>query len=162
MQDHRTGAALPLFTVKVEKGRGVDARQIPAKQPGAFDLLGLRPGAVRVRVSAPGYAARAFSARLARPTRIGDPRGTRHTITLRQAGAIYGRITALTGRGVKGASVSAGGVTARTSAAGKFRLVGVPEGTHTVQVSVGGRTQRSDPVVVRADQASGPVRILMR
>ena len=58
--------------------------------------------------------------------------------------------------------MSAGGVKGRTTAGGKFRLLGVPEGTHAVTVKSGDRTLRSDPVVVRADQVSGPVRLQLR
>ena len=162
VQDHRTGAPVERFTVRVEKGRGADVRQVPATRPGQFDILGIAPGSVRVRVSARGYAANKLSVKLPGATRIGDPGGTRHTVALHRAGAITGRLTGITGRGVKGATVSAGGVSTRSTAGGKFRLSGVPEGARVVQVKSGRQTLRSDPVVVRPDQVTGPVRLQLR
>jgi len=162
VQDARTGAPVRHFTVRVEKGRSPDVRQVPAKRPGEFNVLGLAPGPARVRVSARGYASRALSVKLAAPTRIGDSRSKRHALSLHRAGTITGRLNGATGRGVGGALVSAGGVKTRTSNRGKFRLSGVPEGSQVVQATSGKRAVRSDPVVVRPDQVTGPVRLLLR
>ena len=162
VQDHRTGVPVERFTVRVEKGRTADVRQVPSARRGEFDILGLSPAAVRVRIAARGYAARSLAVKLSSPSRIGDPGGTRHTVALHRAGVITGRLTSATGRDIKGAKVSAGGVTSTTTAGGKFRLSGVPEGSQVVKVSYQRQSLQSDPVVVRPDQVTGPVRLQLR
>ncbi len=87
-------------------------------------------------------------------------------LVVRQAGSISGRVVDQSGRGVAGVNVSlnapqqpggfavrlGGGVgqSATTDAAGEYRIEGVPEGRHALEVSAHGYRQVSGPSVVQA------------
>lgn len=71
-------------------------------------------------------------------------------------GTISGVITDNSGRFVNGAEVrlDSSNIVARTDTEGRFRLVRVPAGTHTITVSYIGLPEVSQPIEVRAGMAS--------
>lgn len=158
VQEFRTGAPIRRFTLQWKDPAG--ARQQKVRDPrGGFVLQGVPPGMLRLQVTAPGHATGIKVLKVREPSRPGEVCASGEVLSLRQAGAISGRVMESSGRPLKRARVSAAGVRGRTNSSGRFKLRGIPEGNHVVEVKAGGRTLRSDPVVVRAGETSGPLRI---
>jgi hypothetical protein len=131
---------------------------------GGFRLAGIPAGPATLTFEVPGYAQHVVRLTLEEPRQAGGLGRDDLRVVLKPAGTIEGQLTELvTGAGVHGASVSAGGVSATTSGTGEFRLARVPEGLHTILVRArDGRTGRSDPLTVRAGETTSGVRILLR
>ena len=160
VQDHRTGVPVRRYTLKL--GTTGPGPTVHLKQRGHFVVTGLAPGKQQLHLQAPGYAGHSVTVAVARPSTAGARGAPPLIINLQRAGTISGRVTAPTGRGVKGAVVRAGKVHTRTTAGGRFKLVAVPGGSHVVEVQSKGRKQRFPPVLVRPDQDSGPLRLQLR
>ena len=159
VNDSHSGAPVPRLAARVTRGMVRGRTSVALTQPGAFSITGLAPGPVTLELTAPGYARRRLQLKLERPVRAGVRGASDQTVTLQRAGSITGRVLGANGRPLPGARVQAAGVTARADRRGMFRLGGVAEGARAVTVTHGKQTHRSDPVVVRADLVSGPVRI---
>jgi hypothetical protein len=130
---------------------------------GRFVVQGVLPGLVRLRVEAPGYASETVSLQVTEPDRARGGGGTLPVVALQRAGIIEGQVSEMTGQAVIGATASVGRLTTVTGPTGGFKIDRVPEGNHVVEVRHrDGRVVRSDPVVVRAEQVSGPIRLLLR
>jgi len=158
VQEFRTGAPIRRFTLQWKDPAG--ARQQKVWDPrGGFVLRGVPPGLLRLQVTAPGHATGIKVLKVREPSRPGEVCASGEVLSLRQAGAISGLVTESSGRPLKRARVSAAGVRGRTNSSGRFKLRGIPEGTHVLEVKAGGRTLRSDPVVVRAGETSGPLQL---
>lgn len=119
---------------------------------GRYSLSGL-PEQFSLTASAPDYAA--ISQELSRTTSL--------ELALRPnvlSGAITDRYT---GKGVPGATVSVGGVSAVTDAEGRYRLAGLPEGATAAEISAPGYAPLSEELgrvttldtVLRPDTLSG-------
>jgi hypothetical protein len=159
VEDRRTGApvtAYQLTFTAAGKRRRVDIRDAR----GTFELRGVTPGPTELVVSAAGYASASHRVTVRRASRPHEVTLSNLVIALDRAGRVEGTVASATTRlPVAGATVKVGGLTTRTAADGSFRLDRVPEGNHRITIRHGGQTVRSDSVVVRADQTSGPVRI---
>lgn len=159
--DRTSGAPVGRFVVKLTSAGA--RRAVPFNSPrGEFEVPGVAPGRVELRVEAEGYAsaARTVEVRPANRPRELTLEGVR--FVLARAGRIEGRVSDLLGRPVAGALVQAGGIGARTGADGGFALTGVAEGTHRVVVTHQGQRLESDPVSVRGGETAGPLRLELR
>jgi protocatechuate 3,4-dioxygenase beta subunit len=159
VEDRRTGSPVTVFQLAFSAAG--KQRRLSRRDPGgAFEIRGLSAGPAKIVASAPGYASAVHVAKVRRASRPHEVTVSDLVIALDRAGRIEGSVTsAATRQPLAGAEVKVGRLTTRTGADGRFRLDGVPEGSHRVEVRLGGHTARSDPVVVRADQTSGPLRV---
>jgi hypothetical protein len=167
VQDHRTGAPISSFSIRVCRNKackGGGEKPLLVRDPsGEFTLHGLAPGKTVLGVRAPRFADHRETVIVKKPSRPKEIVLDRIEINLLGAGTIYGRVTGALGRGLAGAIVHAAGVQARSNKNGHFTLERVPEGSHPVLVTVANnRSQWFDPVVVRAGDRSGPLRLEMR
>lgn len=163
ISDERTG--LPITAGSILWEAAGQRQRIGFRDPrGSFRLLGIPAGPATLTFQAPGYAELVVRLSLVEPRQAGGLGRDDLRVTLKPAGGIEGQLTELvTGAGVAGASVSAGGVSATTSATGEFKLARVPEGLHAILVRArDGRAGRSDPVTVRAGETTSGVRIHLR
>jgi hypothetical protein len=150
VQDSRTGAPLERCAVRVHGGEGT-----LSGRGGRFALHHLSSGSLVLEVTADGYARRSVTVTVPEPARPDEPAGSPIAITLERAGTIEGQLFDERGQTVAGAVVRAGGAAATSAADGHFRVSGVPEGSHVVEAALpGGRTLRSDSVVVRAGEVT--------
>jgi hypothetical protein len=149
--------------VLVLEGGGIRKRVAVKRGDGRFLVSGAPAGPVTLEVDAGGYARK--TVRIVVPETTPAQGLALHDIvvSLEPAGSVEGQVTEVSGTPVVGARVRAAGVEGATNEAGEFKLDRVPEGRHEVTVTVrGGQVVRSDPVTVRAREAVGPVRIIVR
>lgn len=131
VRDGRTGAC-PLG-VRVTLESGDTSRSASVDKRGRFRALGCPPGPASLRATAPGYlpvtlAVEVPAAEGAREITLRDLR-----LELTLAGSISGELRDDRGAPLRGVEVEAGGVTARTDAAGRFRLAPVAAGRVAVR-----------------------------
>lgn len=133
VRDDRTGALVPSVRVTVECSG--QSRPAPVDKRGRFRLLGCAAGAATVLASAEGYLPRAVNVDLppgerAREVTLRDLR-----VELTLGGALQGELRDGRGDPARDVEVEAGGLRARTDAAGRFRLGPLAPGT--VEVKAG-------------------------
>lgn len=154
IQEQRTG--VPVERFKIVAG---EVEVAVNDTWGRFRLEGLRSGRQTIRVHAKGYALRIQNVEIARPRHMGEVVLDNLVISLARSGAIHGRVTA-GGSPLARIQVRAAGARTKTDNDGMFKLEGVPEGSHVVDVMTsGGEVLRSDPIVVRPDETTGPIRL---
>ena len=159
--DRNSGAPVGRFVLKLSSAG--QRRAVPINsQRGEFEVRGVDPGTVELRVEAEGYASAARTVVVKPATRPLELTLEGVRFVLARAGRIEGRVSDLLGRPVAGALVQAGGIGARTTADGGFTLDGVAEGTHRVVVTLKGQRIESDPVFIRGGETAGPLRLELR
>ena len=158
VQDHRTGAPVKKFKVTRQGSSKGQRLRVERSQNGGFTIRGLRLGSHPLLFESTGYAPRKVKA-IARES---EDVGSEILVELQRAGHIEGAVTLPSGAAVAGAKVSCQGIVSTTDGRGGFTLKNLPEGLHRLQVEHEGRILRSEPIFVRPEETSGPVRILFR
>jgi len=158
VEDARGGAPVEQYALEAMADR-FRRRTRVSDGRGAFELRGIPAGPVELRVEAQGYASQSRRVTVKPASRPLELTLEGIVFALARSGTVTGRVTDLLGRPVAGAVVQAAGLRVRTAADGSFTLAGVPEGSRRVVVTHAGKRLQSDPVVVRGDETSGPLRL---
>ena len=126
VRDSRTGTCPAGVRITVESGELIRSATVDAR--GRFRALGCSPGAATLHASAPGYLPASLpieipTAEAAREITLRDQR-----IELTLGGSIAVHVQDDRGAPARGIEVEAGGITARTDAAGRCRLAPIAAG----------------------------------
>jgi hypothetical protein len=136
-------AGAPLATVRVTTG-GVSANSAP---DGTYILASVNAGTATVTASLSGYQSSSQHVTVSSGTTTNLP-----VIRLAPVnpGGITGTVVNSGGTGISGATITAAGLTAKTSSSGAYALHNVPAGTVSLMASVAGYQPASKNVTVTA------------